>query len=163
MVQPEWTFGVMLHKPWLSPSLLFHHHVIQPLIQPEWGIFVMLHKPVDPVYVVQAVAVVQRAMRQTPPAEVMEDLGFGLLHLVASFPVSMSGAPPAFYLLPSAFYLLPSPFCLLPSMLYLLPSPFSLFPPAFYLLPSTFYLLPSAFHLLPPAFYLLPSAFIPLI
>jgi len=46
----------------------------------------------------QAVAVVQRAMRQAQPAEVMEELGFGLLHLVASFPVSMSGEPPAVYL-----------------------------------------------------------------
>lgn len=44
--------------------------------------------------VVQAVAVVQRAMRRAEPAEVMEDLGFGPLHLIASFPVSMSGAPP---------------------------------------------------------------------
>ena len=40
---------------------------------------------------VQAVAVVQRAMRRAEPAEVMEDLGFGPLHLLASFPVSMSG------------------------------------------------------------------------
>ena len=39
----------------------------------------------------QAVAVVQRAMRQADPAEVMADLGFGRLQLVASFPVSMSG------------------------------------------------------------------------
>ena len=65
---------------------------------------------------------VQRAMRQAQPAEVMEELGFGLLHLVASFPVSMSGAPPAFYLLPSAFYLLPSAFYLLPPAFCLLPS-----------------------------------------
>ena len=39
----------------------------------------------------QAVAVVQRAMRQADPAEVMADLGFGPVELVASFPVSMSG------------------------------------------------------------------------
>ncbi|KAL0021733.1 hypothetical protein WJX79_010366 [Trebouxia sp. C0005] len=44
----------------------------------------------------KAVAVVQRAMRQAQPAEVMEELGFGLLHLVASFPVSMSGSGRSF-------------------------------------------------------------------
>ncbi|DBA79533.1 TPA: hypothetical protein ACH3X1_008235 [Trebouxia sp. C0004] len=44
----------------------------------------------------KAVAVVQRAMRQAQPAEVMKDLGFGLLHLVASFPVSMSGSGRSF-------------------------------------------------------------------
>ena len=71
---------------------------------------------------------VQRAMRQAQPAEVMEDLGFGLLHLVASFPVSMSGAPAAFYLLPSAFHLLLSAFHLLPSIFCLLPSVFCLLP-----------------------------------
>ncbi len=44
---------------------------------------------------VQAVAVVQRAMRQADPAEVMEELGFGQVYLVASFPVSMSGTAAA--------------------------------------------------------------------
>ncbi len=116
----------------------------------------MSHKAVDPVYVVQAVAVVQRAMRQTPPAEVMEELGFGLLHLVASFPVSMSGAPPAFYLLLSALYLLPSIFSLISSIFRLLSFPFCL-------LFSAFCLLPPAFYLLPPASCFLPSAFILLI
>ena len=41
----------------------------------------------------KAVAVVQRAMRQADPAEVMADLGFGEVHLVSSFAVSMSGLP----------------------------------------------------------------------
>ena len=40
----------------------------------------------------QAVAVVQRAMRAQAPEDVMADLGFGSLKLVASFPVKMSGA-----------------------------------------------------------------------
>lgn len=40
---------------------------------------------------VQAVAVVQRAMRQADPAEVMAELGFGQVDLVSSFAVSMSG------------------------------------------------------------------------
>ena len=39
----------------------------------------------------QAVAVVQRAMRQADPAEVMAELGFGEVDLVSSFAVSMSG------------------------------------------------------------------------
>lgn len=42
--------------------------------------------------VLQAVAVVQRAMRAADPAAVMAELGFGPLTLVARFPVSMSGA-----------------------------------------------------------------------
>lgn len=42
---------------------------------------------------IQAVAVVQRSMRQLDPAEVMADLGFGEVYLVASFSVSMSGIP----------------------------------------------------------------------
>lgn len=41
---------------------------------------------------VQAVAVVQRAMRGCAPADVMAELGFGPLALVGSFAVSMSGA-----------------------------------------------------------------------
>ena len=41
---------------------------------------------------VQAVAVVQRAIRQADPAEVMADMGFGEVELVSSFAVSMSGA-----------------------------------------------------------------------
>jgi hypothetical protein len=40
---------------------------------------------------VQSVAVVQRAMRGRDPAEEMEEMGFGALYLVGSFPVSMSG------------------------------------------------------------------------
>ena len=39
----------------------------------------------------QAVAVVQRAMRQAQPAEVMAEMGFGEVQLVSSFAVSMSG------------------------------------------------------------------------
>lgn len=39
----------------------------------------------------QAVAVVQRAMRQADPAEVMAEMGFGEVELVSSFAVSMSG------------------------------------------------------------------------
>ena len=35
---------------------------------------------------------VQRAMRGAAPMEVMADLGFGEVHLVDSFAVSMSGA-----------------------------------------------------------------------
>lgn len=41
----------------------------------------------------QAVAVVQRAMRQADPADVMAELGFGEVELVSSFAVSMSGLP----------------------------------------------------------------------
>ena len=41
--------------------------------------------------IVQAVAVVQRAMRQADPAEVMAEMGFGEVELVSSFAVSMSG------------------------------------------------------------------------
>ena len=41
---------------------------------------------------VQAVAVVQRAMRARAPADVMAELGFGPLALVGTFAVSMSGA-----------------------------------------------------------------------
>ena len=40
----------------------------------------------------QAVAVVQRAFRESP-GEAMEALGFGKVHLADSFPVSMSGGP----------------------------------------------------------------------
>ena len=40
----------------------------------------------------QSVAVVQRAIRKRDPSEEMEDMGFGELTLVSSFPVSMSGA-----------------------------------------------------------------------
>lgn len=40
----------------------------------------------------QSVAVVQRAIRKRDPAEEMEEMGFGSLTLVSSFPVSMSGA-----------------------------------------------------------------------
>lgn len=39
----------------------------------------------------RGVAVVQRAMRGCTPAEFMEDLGFGALQLLDSFPVTMSG------------------------------------------------------------------------
>lgn len=42
--------------------------------------------------VVQAVAVVQRAVRGEKPAEMMLQLGFGDLLLTDSFPVSMSGS-----------------------------------------------------------------------
>lgn len=42
-------------------------------------------------YGVQSVAVVQRAMRKREPAEELEEMGFGPLVLVGSFPVSMSG------------------------------------------------------------------------
>ena len=41
--------------------------------------------------VVQAVAVVQRAMRVDNPCMPMGELGFGPLVLVSRFPVSMSG------------------------------------------------------------------------
>jgi hypothetical protein len=40
---------------------------------------------------VQAVAVVQRAMRGQTPEAVMAELGFGPLMLIKAFPVSMSG------------------------------------------------------------------------
>ena len=40
----------------------------------------------------QAVAVVQRAMRAASPAAVMAELGFGSLTLVSRFSVSMSGS-----------------------------------------------------------------------
>jgi hypothetical protein len=40
---------------------------------------------------VQAVAVVQRAMRGQAPEAVMAELGFGPLLLIKAFPVSMSG------------------------------------------------------------------------
>jgi hypothetical protein len=39
----------------------------------------------------QAVAVVQRAMRGQAPEAVMAELGFGPLLLIKAFPVSMSG------------------------------------------------------------------------
>ena len=39
---------------------------------------------------------VQRAMRGAAPMEVMADLGFGEVHLVDSFAVSMSGALPVY-------------------------------------------------------------------
>ncbi|KAL3161615.1 hypothetical protein ABBQ32_010473 [Trebouxia sp. C0010 RCD-2024] len=44
----------------------------------------------------KAVAVVQRAMRQADPAEVMAELGFGQVDLVSSFAVSMSGSGRSF-------------------------------------------------------------------
>ncbi|CAL8470511.1 g10053 [Coccomyxa elongata] len=44
----------------------------------------------------QAVAIGQRAMRGRDPEVVMEGLGFGELHLVASFSVSMSGSGRSF-------------------------------------------------------------------
>jgi hypothetical protein len=40
----------------------------------------------------QAVAVVQRAMRGVPPEAHMAELGFGPLLLIKAFPVNMSGA-----------------------------------------------------------------------
>ena len=40
----------------------------------------------------RGIAVVQRAMRGDTPEEFMQDLGFGELRLVDSFPVTMSGA-----------------------------------------------------------------------
>lgn len=40
----------------------------------------------------QAVAVVQRAMRGQTPEAVMAELGFGPLLLIKAFPVNMSGA-----------------------------------------------------------------------
>ena len=40
---------------------------------------------------------VQRAMRGAAPMEVMADLGFGEVHLVDSFAVSMSGALSCMY------------------------------------------------------------------
>ena len=43
---------------------------------------------------VQAVAVVQRAMRVDNPCMPMGELGFGPLVLVSRFPVSMSGVQP---------------------------------------------------------------------
>lgn len=50
----------------------------------------------------QAVAVVQRAMRQADPAEVMAEMGFGEVELMSSFAVSMSGMHMCFaYLLNS--------------------------------------------------------------
>lgn len=51
---------------------------------------------------VQAVAVVQRAMRGAHPAEVMADMGFGDLSLQATFPVSMSGEPTPHACMPQA-------------------------------------------------------------
>lgn len=42
-------------------------------------------------FILQSVAVVQRAIRKRDPAEEMEEMGFGALTLVSSFPVSMSG------------------------------------------------------------------------
>jgi hypothetical protein len=42
--------------------------------------------------VLQAVAVVQRAMRGVPPEAHMAELGFGPLLLIKAFPVNMSGA-----------------------------------------------------------------------
>ncbi|KAK9826092.1 hypothetical protein WJX81_001533 [Elliptochloris bilobata] len=45
---------------------------------------------------VQAVAVVQRAMRSREPADVMAELGFGPLEIVGSFAVSMSGSGRSF-------------------------------------------------------------------
>lgn len=41
--------------------------------------------------VVQAIAIVQRTIRAQDPMVVMEELGFGSLKLVMSFPVHMSG------------------------------------------------------------------------
>lgn len=43
----------------------------------------------------QAVAIVQRAMRGAEPTARMAELGFGSLSLVSRFPVSMSGSEPA--------------------------------------------------------------------
>jgi hypothetical protein len=41
----------------------------------------------------QAVAVVQRAVRGQHPSQMMRAFGFGTLMLIAQFPVSMSGVP----------------------------------------------------------------------
>ena len=54
---------------------------------PQWP----LHQVALQTVALQAVAVVQRAMRVDNPCTLMGQMGFGPLALVARFPVSMSG------------------------------------------------------------------------